>query len=60
MVDIYSGYVVACILRKEDSEEIAKILEENIFKIFGPPKEISSDNAANLNGPEIEEAFKIL
>jgi transposase InsO family protein len=58
MVDIYSGYVVATPLRKETSEEIAKILEENIFKIFGPPTEISSDNAANLNGPEIKRLLK--
>jgi hypothetical protein len=58
MVDIYSGYVVATPLRKETSEEIAKILEENIFKIFGPPTELSSDNAANLNGPEIKRLLK--
>ena len=37
---------------------IAEKIENFIIKPFGPPKEISSDNAANLNGPEVQKLLK--
>ncbi len=57
IVDLYTGYVIPVALKNENSATIAKILEENVFKVFGIPKEISSDNAANLQGPEIKKLF---
>jgi hypothetical protein len=55
LVDLFSGYCTAYPLKKGTSEEIAKILEENIIRNFGAPNEILSDNAANLNGPAIKK-----
>jgi transposase InsO family protein len=55
IVDLFSGYCTAYPLKKGTSEEIAKILEENIIRNFGAPNEILSDNAANLNGPAIKK-----
>ncbi len=52
MIDLYTGFVVPVQLKTETSEEIAKVIEENLIKVFGPPREISSDNAANLTGLE--------
>ena len=50
-VDLYTGFVIAVPLKGETTSEIAKIVENYIVKIFGPPSEISSDNAPNLSGP---------
>jgi hypothetical protein len=55
---LYSGFALPVALKSETSEEIAKILENHLIKSFGPPKEISSDNAANLQGPEIKKLCK--
>jgi Reverse transcriptase (RNA-dependent DNA polymerase)/RNase H-like domain found in reverse transcriptase/Integrase zinc binding domain/Integrase core domain len=57
-VDMFSGFCVPIPLRQETSETIALLLDSYIFKIFGPPKVISSDNAYNLAGPEIQKLFK--
>jgi Integrase core domain len=54
-VDLYSGYCVAVPLKKENSAEIADCIERCILRPFGRPIEIHSDNAANLNGPEIKK-----
>ena len=58
IVDMYSGYVVPVALRNETSATIAKTIEQNIIKPFGVPAEISSDNAANLNGLEVVKLCK--
>ena len=58
LVDMYSGYVVPVALRNETSATIAKAIEQNIIKLFGVPAELSSDNAANLNGPEVVKLCK--
>jgi len=55
IIDLYSGYVIPVALKSEKSDAIAKILDDYIFKIFGPPKFISSDNAQNLSGSEIKK-----
>jgi hypothetical protein len=55
MVDMYTGFVIAVPLKSETTPEIAKIVENYIVKIFGPPSEISSDNAANLTGPAMKK-----
>ena len=52
-VDLFSGYSVNVPLKNENSATIAEIIETSIIKIFGPPIEISADNASNLGGPEI-------
>lgn len=57
VIDLYTGFSIPIALKHETSEEIAKILDERIFRIFGPPTEISSDNAANLAGPELRKLF---
>ena len=56
--DMFSGYVVPVALRNETSATIAKTIEQNIIKPFGVPAEISSDNAANLNGLEVVKLCK--
>ena len=58
MIDVYSGYVLTVPLTNENSSTIAEKIENFIIKPFGPPKEISSDNAANLNGPEVQKLLK--
>jgi hypothetical protein len=55
MIDMFTGFVVAVPLKNETTLEIAKIVENNLIKIFGTPKEISSDNAANLAGPPMKK-----
>ncbi|MFN9906169.1 MAG: transposase family protein, partial [bacterium] len=55
MIDMYTGFVIAVPLKSETTPEIAKIVENYLIKIFGPPSEISSDNAANLTGPAIKK-----
>jgi len=55
MIDMYTGYVIAVPLKYETTAEISKIIENSIIKIFGIPKEISSDNAANLTGIEMRQ-----
>ena len=55
MVDLYTGFVIPVQLKAETSEEIAKVIEENLIKTFGAPREISSDNAANLTGPAVKK-----
>ncbi len=42
-------------LKRETSKEIAHVIENQVIKIFGPPLELSSDNAANLAGPPMEK-----
>jgi hypothetical protein len=51
----FFGFVIAVPLKSETTPEIAKIVENYIVKIFGPPSEISSDNAANLTGPAMKK-----
>ena len=58
IVDMYSGYVVPVALKNETSATVALAIEHNIIKPFGVPAEISSDNAANLNGPEVVKLCK--
>lgn len=55
IVDMYTGYAIPVPLKGETSVDIAKALETNLIKIFGPPIEISSDNAANLTGPPVRK-----
>ena len=55
---MFSGYSIPVPLKFETSKEIAKIIEENVFKQFGIPVEISCDNASNLGGPEIRTLLK--
>ncbi len=54
-VDMYSGYTIPVALKTENSAEIAKAIENNIIKVFNCPEEISSDNASNLQGPEVRK-----
>jgi hypothetical protein len=42
-------------LKNENSKTIAQVLDEHLIKVFGPPREISCDNAANLSGPEVKK-----
>jgi hypothetical protein len=58
VIDMYSGFTIPIPLKKETSEEIASKLENQVIKIFGPPGEISSDNAANLGGPPMKRLCK--
>jgi hypothetical protein len=55
IIDMYTGFVIAVPLKSETTLEIAKIVENYLIKIFGPPSEISSDNAANLTGPAMKK-----
>ena len=48
MQEYYSKYKLFAALKHETAEEIANILENQLFKIFGPPKVLSTDNAMNL------------
>ena len=57
ITNIYS-LVVPVALRSETSTVIAKVIEQNIKKPLGVPAELSSDNAANLNGPKVVKLFK--
>ena len=56
-VDMYSGFTLPIPLKSETSETIAMLIESYIFKVFGPPACISSDNAANLAGPAVQKLF---
>ena len=58
VIDMYTGFAIPIPLKKETSEEIARVLENQIIKIFGPPVELSSDNASNLSGPPIRKLAK--
>ena len=55
IIDLYTGFVIPVPLKVETSEEISKAVDTYLIKIFGPPEEISSDNAANLSGPEMRK-----
>ena len=57
VVDMFTGFSVPIPLKNETSKEIAEVIKNQIFKIFGPPQEISSDNASNLQGPELKKLF---
>ena len=57
LIDLYTGFSIPIALKSETSGEIARLLDENLIKVFGPPLEISSDNASNLSGPEIKNLF---
>ncbi len=50
MIDMYTGYAIPVALRGETTEDVARVVEQYIIKPFGPPAEISSDNARNLGG----------
>jgi hypothetical protein len=54
MIDLYSGFTIPVALKNENSKTIAQVLDEHLIKVFGPPREISCDNAANLSGPEVK------
>jgi hypothetical protein len=54
-IDMYTGFVIAVPLKNETTQDIAKVVENYIIKIFGPPTELSSDNAANLTGPTMKK-----
>ena len=54
-VDLFSGFSVPIALSSETSERIAKAIDDNIIKIFGPPIELSMDNAANLQGKPVRD-----
>jgi IS30 family transposase len=58
MVDVFSGYVTCTALKNETSAQIAEVLEYSLIKPFGPPACISSDNAKNLQGPEVVKLCK--
>jgi len=55
MVDTYSGYVIPVAVKSENSQDIANVIEQYIIRPFGPPIQISSDNASNLQGPPIRK-----
>jgi hypothetical protein len=55
MIDLYTGFVIPVPLKGETTVDIARIVENNLIKVFGPPTEISSDNAANLSGPAMKK-----
>ena len=57
-VDMYTGYTFPIPLPSEKSEQIAMCLENNLFKSFGIPEELSSDNASNLSGPAVVRLLK--
>ncbi len=50
MIDMYTGYAIPVALKGETTEDVARVVEQYIIKPFGPPIEISSDNARNLGG----------
>ena len=50
--------MVPVALKNETSASVALTIEQHIIKPFGVPAEISSDNAANLNGPEVVKLCK--
>ena len=58
VIDMYTGFTIPLPLKNETSNEIAGLLENQVIKIFGPPLEISSDNASNLDGPPIKKLAK--
>jgi transposase InsO family protein len=57
IVDVFSGYVICSALKNETSQEIANVLENDFIKPFGPPQSVSSDNARNLSGPELQKLY---
>jgi transposase InsO family protein len=58
MVDVFTGYIVCSALKNETSATIADVIENDLIKPFGPPVSISSDNARNLSGPEVQNLYK--
>ena len=50
VVDRYSGYIWAKILRKTGTENVTKVLED-IFNDFGFPRKIQTDNGPQFRGP---------
>jgi hypothetical protein len=58
IIDMYTGFTIPIPLKKETSEEIAHVIENQVIKIFGPPLEISSDNATNLGGLPMKKLAK--
>ncbi|MBM3937405.1 MAG: DDE-type integrase/transposase/recombinase [Sphingomonadales bacterium] len=57
-VDMYSTYCFPIPPSSEKSEAIANVLENVLFKAFGVPSIISSDNASNLSGPAMQKLLK--
>jgi transposase InsO family protein len=52
---MHSTYVTAYPIKNGTSEEVSKILENIIIRNFGTPKEFCSNNAHNLQGPEVRK-----
>ena len=48
MIDHATRYSVATIVKSKEKEEIVKAIFQNWVALFGPPKEILSDNGGNL------------
>ena len=57
-VDMYSGYTFPIPLPSKKSEQIAMCLKNHLFKSFGIPEELSSNNANNLAGPAVAKLLK--
>jgi len=57
-VEKVSGYCVPIPLRIATSEKIAEALENTIIKNYGVIQVLSSDNASNLQGPEVKRLLK--
>jgi transposase InsO family protein len=55
---MHSTYVTAYPMKNGTSEEVSKILENVIIRNFGKPKEFCSDNAHNLQGPEVRKLLE--
>jgi hypothetical protein len=60
MIDMYTGYAIPVALKGETTEDVARVVEQYIIKPFGPPAEISSDNARNLGGGSHEKTLRVL
>ena len=58
MVDLYSGYTIPVALKGETTQDVANAVEQYLIKPFGPPTELSCDNAANLRGPPMLKLLK--
>jgi hypothetical protein len=54
----FFGFVIVVPLKSETTPEIAKIVENYIVKIFGPPSEISSDNAEKYRTEFLQKSLE--
>ena len=48
-IDVYTKFLILIPLKEDKSGPIAKLLEERLISVFGPPKYIFSDGATNMN-----------